>query len=191
MAGRVQRAGVRRVHEPATVGGATQYPRGVEEDAAEQEQPEAESVDAGERNVAGTDLQRQEVVGERGGHGHDEQEHHGGGVHREHLVVQVGVEHGVVGGCQLQPDEQRFHATHQEEEQRHDAVHDAQLLVVDREDPRLPAGGADRTLENAEGFGGGDQCRRRGVADDSGHGGGSFDDGHQWVPFTSARTGRR
>ena len=35
VAGREQRAGVRRVHEPAAVGGAAEEPRGVQEDAAE------------------------------------------------------------------------------------------------------------------------------------------------------------
>ncbi len=80
------------VHEPAAVGGAAEEPRGVEEDAAEQEAPEAEGVEAREGDVAGTDLERHEVVGEGRHHRHHEQEDHRGGVHREHLVVLVGRE---------------------------------------------------------------------------------------------------
>ena len=57
--------------------------------APNEEAPEAERVDARERDVAGTDLERHEVVGERSRHRHHEEEHHRRGVHREHLVVLV------------------------------------------------------------------------------------------------------
>ena len=100
---REDRVGVRLVHEPAAVGGAAEEPRRVEEDAAEQEAPEAEGVDPREGDVTGADLQRHEVVGEAGDHRHHEEEDHRGGVHREHLVVQLGAEERVVrlrpAGC--------------------------------------------------------------------------------------------
>ena len=115
-----------------------------------EEAPEAERVDAGERDVTGADLQRHEVVGERRRHRHHEEEHHGGGVHREHLVVEAGAEHRAVGAGQLQADEQRLDAADEEEEHRHDAVHDAELLVVDREHPRLQPVVDDRTPEDAD-----------------------------------------
>jgi hypothetical protein len=80
-------------------------------------------------------LERQEVVAEGGGHRHGEQEHHGRGVHGEHLVVEVGGQHRVVGPRQLRPDQERFDTADQEEGEGGDAVHDADLLVVDREQP--------------------------------------------------------
>ena len=62
-----------------------------------EERPEAERVQSGERDVTGADLQRDQVVGERRRHRHHEEEHHRGGVHREHLVVLVGREDRAVG----------------------------------------------------------------------------------------------
>ena len=61
-------------------------------------------------------------------------------VHREHLVVRVGRQQLAVRLGQLQTDQQRLDAAHQEEDERGDAVHDPDLLVVHREDPRLPTG---------------------------------------------------
>jgi hypothetical protein len=86
-------ARVWRIHEPTAVGGATQEPREVDENSAEEQCPETERVDARECNVARTNLQRNEIVGEACSHRHHEQEHHRCGVHCEHLVVQVGIKH--------------------------------------------------------------------------------------------------
>ena len=41
---------------------------------------------------------------------------------------------------ELGPDQQRLEAADEEEEERGDAVHDADLLVIDGGDPGLPAG---------------------------------------------------
>ncbi len=108
-----------------------------------------ERVEARERDVAGADLQRHHVVGERRGHRHHEEEHHRGGVHREHLVVLVGRQDRAVGLGELGPDQQRLEAADEEEHHGGDAVHDADLLVVDGEGPRLPAGGLHRAAEVA------------------------------------------
>jgi hypothetical protein len=160
----------------ATVGGAAEDPRGVDEDATEHEQPEAQRVEAGEGDVTSADLQRHHVVGERCRHRHHEEEHHRGGVHREHLVVLVGRQDRAVGLGELSADQERLEATDEEEDHGDDAVHDPDLLVVDGERPRLPAGGVHRTAEVPVGRRWCDDGRagagqRRGV-------GRSFDDGH-------------
>ena len=72
---------------------------------------------------------------------HDHEEHHRDAVHREGLVVEVGRDELAVRLGQLDPDEQRLDAADEEEHQRGRAVHDADLLVVDAEQPRLPAAG--------------------------------------------------
>ena len=148
VARREQRVGVRLVHEPAAVGSAAEEPRRVEEDAAEQQAPEAERVHAWERDVASADLQRHEVVREAGRHRHDEEEDHRRGVHREHLVVEVGAEHLAVRAGELRADQQCLDATDDEEHERRDHVHDPELLVVDGEQPRAPPGGADRAAQD-------------------------------------------
>jgi len=147
---REHHAGVRGVGEPAAVGRTTEEPARVQEDAAEEERPVAEGVHPGEGDVTGADLQRQQVVGERRGHGHHHEEDHGDGVHGEDLVVGLGAEHVVVGHRQLGPDEQGLDAAHQEEEEGGVAVHQADLLVIDRGDPAPPPLGAGRPAEDAE-----------------------------------------
>ena len=92
----------------------------------------------------------EQVVGEGRGHGHDHQEHHGHAVHGEHAVVGPGSDHRAVGGGQLEADEQGFGPAHQEEEQGRRAVHDADALVVDGEQPTPPALAALGPGEHAE-----------------------------------------
>ena len=167
------------VHEPAAVGrrrrGTTTR---LTKSAPNRKRPEAEGVDAREGDVAGADLQRHEVVAERRRHRHGEEEHHRRGVHREHLVVEVGGEHRAVGPGELGADQQRLDAADEEEHDRRDAVHDPELLVVDREQPRPPAGGrrpgGGRSPSAPRR---GDRRGRGGRADDGGRDG-SFDDGH-------------
>jgi hypothetical protein len=97
---------------------ATEEPRRVEHDATEQERPERQRVETGERDVSSADLQRQQVVHERGAERHHHQEDHGGSVHRVHLVVEVGAEELALGGSELQADQDGFDAADQEEEDR-------------------------------------------------------------------------
>jgi hypothetical protein len=107
----------------------------VDEDPAEEVDPEGERVEPREGDVARPDLQRDHVVEERGGQRHQRQEHHGHRVHGEHLVVELGRDERVVRHDQLSPDQQRLDPPDQEEEEGGPEVEDADPLVVDRGDP--------------------------------------------------------
>ena len=96
---REHRARVGCVHEPATIGGTTEKPGKVDDDATSQKTPESEGVDAWEGNVASPNLQWHEIVCKAGSHRHHEQKHHRGGMHRKHLVVQVGIEYFAFRCC--------------------------------------------------------------------------------------------
>ncbi len=145
----------------------------------DEEAPEAERVDPREGDVTCADLQRDEVVGEAGGHRHHEEEHHRGGVHREHLVVQTGTEERVVRLGELRADGQRLEAADEEEEHRRDAAymmpsflwstvktHDFQPVVLTgrRNTPIAVAVADERGLD-----------RRRTCV--------SFEDRHRWSPY--------
>jgi hypothetical protein len=69
MTGREGQPTVGRVVEPTTIGAAAEDPRRVQEDATGEKHPKAQRVEARERDVARTDLQRYQIVGERGGNG--------------------------------------------------------------------------------------------------------------------------
>ena len=121
----------RHVEGPAEVTGTTGGEEaGEHDDAAPGRQPEAQRVEAREGDVGGTDLQGHDVVRETP---HDrgavQQEHHRA-VHGEELVeLLVGqVLHARVE--ELHADQQCHEATDEEEAERHDDVHDAELLVV-------------------------------------------------------------
>ena len=63
-------------------------PRGQER--SEQEDPETQCVEARKRNVAGTDLERDQEVAEKARlERHDDEEDHRQAMHREHLIVEV------------------------------------------------------------------------------------------------------
>ena len=59
-------------------------------------------------------------------------------MHREHLVVLIGVQNFSIRSNQLQTNEQRFNATHDEEKEGGNAIHNAELLMVDCNDPIAP-----------------------------------------------------
>ena len=172
MARRVRHAGVRGVGEPAAVGTAAEDPRRAQEQSANEEAPEAERVEARERHVAGAHLQRDEVVREGRAEGHRHQENHGDAVHCVDLVVGLGAEQRPVGAGQLDADEQRFDAADEEEHQPRRAVHDADLLVIDRGHPRAPTAFGSRPCEDAQR---GSHLGCAASADRKG----LFDDGHQ------------
>ena len=138
---------VRRIHEPTTICCSTEEPSQVEEDSTKQKRPETECVNAWERNVACTNLQRNEIVCKTCRHWHNKQEHHGCCMHGEHLVVQICVQHFSVWCSKLQTNEHCFESTNDEEEQRCSRVHNAKLLVVHGEQPRLPARCGNWTLQ--------------------------------------------
>ena len=104
---------------------------------AEEVDVEAQQVDARERDVLRADHDRQEEVAERGGDaGDDEEEHHHRAVQREEPVVGLPVDDGLAAREELEPDEQREDAAHQEGEADHGQVHQPDALVVEREQPR-------------------------------------------------------
>ena len=63
-------------------------------------------------------------------------------MHGEHLVVGVGRQDGCAGASQLESDEQCVDSADDEEEDAGRAVHDADALVIDGEQPAPPAGAA-------------------------------------------------
>ncbi len=126
--------------EPAGVRHAAEERAGVQEQPAQQEHPEAVGVQTRERHVARPDHQRDQVVEERRRHRHHEQEDHRDAVHREDLVVLIGVQQRVVGLGQLAADQQRLEPADDEEEERDEPVHQSDLLVVHRGEPTPEAG---------------------------------------------------
>ena len=56
-------------------------------------------------------------------------------MHREHLVIEIGIQHLAFGRGQLQTNEYGFETTHDEKEQCRCAIHQTEFLVVDREEP--------------------------------------------------------
>ena len=72
-------------------------------------------------------------------------------MHRKDLVVQVGREQLIAWNRQLQADEQRLNASHKQEEERGNPVHDADLLVVHGVYPRPPAGVCLRSGKHTKG----------------------------------------
>ena len=141
VARRVLLGGEAHVPEPPAVGGRSDQEARVEKEGAPQEDPVGERVQAGEGHVARADLERDEVVEERGVQRHDGQEHHGGAVHGEERVVEVGAHQGVARPGELQADHERLEPSHEEEQEGGGPVQDADALVVDGGDPAPETGG--------------------------------------------------
>ena len=129
--GRVNRVGERRVRGPTEVGGTTRGDETTHRDQrAEQEQPEAQRIQARERHVGCADLQRKYQVGEpEHDRGRVEQQHRRA-VHGEQLVVLLVGQELQSGGDQFAADEQRHQPADEEEHEAGDAVHDADQLVI-------------------------------------------------------------
>ena len=159
-AGRVGVVGERRVEGPAVLR-RLEEDRGVEGDAAEQQQPERERVQAREGHVAGADHQRHEVVGEARQHRHDEQEDHRGAVHGHEGVVGLRRDQRVVRLEQLEAHDQRLDAADDEEPEGGEQVEDPDLLVVGGGEPVEPAARAvPEAVHHHLGAGGGPWDRR-------------------------------
>ena len=80
--------------------------------------------------------QRQEEIPEcRRNRRNDEQEDHDRAVEREHPVVGSRAHDGAPGGQQLEADEQREHAAHEERQDHRDQVHHPDALVIERREP--------------------------------------------------------
>ena len=130
--GRADHLRQRRVGGPAEVGGAVGGEEaGEHRQAAEQVEPVAQGVEAGERHVPGADLQRHEVVGQPEGERPEEQEQHDAAVHREQLVVACARRRpGSARAVELGADQLGQRPAEQEEGERRDHVGDADALVV-------------------------------------------------------------
>ena len=126
MPGRVLGAGERRVHEPAAIGRDAEEQAGEHQHAADGVAPVAEGREPRERHVARAEHARQQQHRDRLDDRHREQEHHHGAVHREELVVGVGVEEASLPGYgELDAHEQREHAGAEEEQKAGGDVEDA------------------------------------------------------------------
>ena len=133
---------------------------GERDEAAEQEEPEREGVEARERDVRRADLQRHDDIGEareeRGG----EHQQHDRAVHGEQLVVLLLRLDDLHPGLeQLEPDEQRHDAADAEEREGRDEVHVPDGLVVRRGDP------LDERCAPSHGWPLGCRCASSGVGD--------------------------
>src|SRR6266571_4315248 len=69
-------------------------------------------------------------------------------MHRENLIVEIGVEDGVARHSQLRTDEQRLDAAEEEKYQRGRQIQDADLFVIDRHDPVEQTARGYRPLQN-------------------------------------------
>ena len=134
--------GERRVGEPADIGSAARAVEAasadeaeVQDDAAESAHPEAEGIEAREGHVARADHQRHKVIRKSEQQRHADEEDHRRAVHGEQLVEELRRNEVVVRDGQLDAHHRGFEAAdHQEQDPVHD-VHEAELLVIDRDDP--------------------------------------------------------
>ena len=135
--GGVDRIGEWGVGDPPEVGRRSRRQKAQHHQRPTAEvQPVRQSVQPREGHVRGTDLQRDDVVGEpTEGDRPDEQVDHQAAVHREHLVVGVLRQQSAVRVRQLRPDEHRHRARQEEEDDGGDRVVLADHLVVGRGDP--------------------------------------------------------
>jgi hypothetical protein len=69
-------------------------------------------------------------------------------VHREDLVVLIGVQQGPVGPRELRADQQALNPSDQEEHEGRRPVEDPDLLVVDGREPAPEPGGRHRARED-------------------------------------------
>ncbi len=109
----------------------------VEQEAAEEEDPEPEGIEPRERQVAGADHQRHEVVPEPEHDGDPDEEHHAGAVHGEEPVERLRRDDVQAGPRELQPHQARLDPRDHEEEEAGADVHHAEPLVVDGGDPAV------------------------------------------------------
>ncbi|VBN36182.1 Uncharacterised protein [Burkholderia pseudomallei] len=132
----------RHVVEPAAVRRFAQRKARVEERSRRDEHPVRERVQARKRHVARAEHQRPQIVREAGQHGQRVQEDHRHAVHREQLVVLLGVQQRAVGLRELDAHHERLGAAREQERERGDDVAQPDALVVDRREPAPPAGAA-------------------------------------------------
>ena len=100
----------------------------------------AREVQPREGQVARADHEGDEEVSQHGGDGRDEEEeHHDDAVHREQLVVGLGLDEVAGGSDELQPDEDGERAAQEEHERHAGQIEQGDALVVGGEQPGLHA----------------------------------------------------
>ena len=134
---RVGGLGQRRVREPPGVRRASGDEAQVQQDAAEQREPERQRVEARERDVIGADLQGHDVVREADEQRDRDEEDHRDPVHREDLVVRARIEDVLARRRELHAEQQRLEPADGQERDAQEHVEDADVLVIHRpEDAR-------------------------------------------------------
>ena len=127
----------RRVEGPAGVDAAGRS-RIQSERAADHVDVPAQQVELGKARSLRADHQRdQEVAEHRGDRRDQEEEDHHHAVHREQLVVGLGLNQVALRRHQLEPHQRRRRAADEEEERDRDHVQQRDPLVVGRQQPRL------------------------------------------------------
>jgi hypothetical protein len=110
-------------------------PTEVQNNSTANETPKAQGVHTGESDVSGSDLKGHDEIEEGGAQWHDDEENHGGSMHREHLVVLTVGENFHVVIPQLRTDKQCLDSTQQKKEQSGQAIHHSNFFVVDGGEP--------------------------------------------------------
>jgi hypothetical protein len=125
----------RHVIKPPVVGRPPDQKARVHEDARPKKDPVSECIESGESHVACPDHQRDKVVAEAREHRDDEEEHHRGSVHREHLVVGLWINDLEVGVGELSANDEGLNTS--EDEKHHPCIEvlEPELLVIDRVQP--------------------------------------------------------
>ena len=113
---------------------------GIQQKSAEQENPEAQGVEARKSHVRGTDQKRREVVKERSAQGHDEQKDHRRAVHGHQAVISLGRDDVIVWHCQLGPHQEGVDSRDDHEQQGRNSIKDADSFVVHGGDPAPDSG---------------------------------------------------
>ncbi|MNW50820.1 hypothetical protein D3C74_282830 [compost metagenome] len=103
-------ASQREVCRPSGIWGAPDDEGDVKQHRSGKEQPEADGVQSWKRNVARTDLQRNDYVHQTDNKWHRHKQDHNDPVCRKNLVIMLRVQQSVLRYRQLGPHEQRIHA---------------------------------------------------------------------------------
>ena len=107
----------------------------VKQQPAEGGDPEAEGVEAGKGHVARADHQRDKVVAKAEENRHAHEEDHGGAVHGEHAIEDLGRDEVIVGHGQLDAHHGGFQPGDEQEDQRVADIQHPDAFVVYRGEP--------------------------------------------------------
>ena len=109
----------------------------VQHQTAQRGHPEAEGIHPGERHIPGADHQGNQIVGKSNDQRHPHKEDHGGSMHGENAVEDLGGEKIVMRHGQLNAQQDRLEAPDQQKDHGVGDVHQANLFVVDGDHPTV------------------------------------------------------